>query len=224
MCKLKPTTDIPHNGETGFMEALGYGDMTNAAMFERNLTFSWPKWKWDACIMNTHNMLATENQAPFTNQANENKNYSFLQSPWSPPPLFKRQTVQQAMTISHAVILIKIKKKNCITWKYGYKARVWKQRDQHDIRMLKVIKVVTRAAANLFPLQWTVRKDCQGQTVCLEQAACSLWPWMCLFGFQWWARSIAGQKYKSPCGAFGKPDRTWVVGGGCFFKYWALCF
>lgn len=115
-------------------------------------------------------------------------------------------------------------KKNCITWKYGYKARVWKQRDQHDIRMLKVIKVVTRAAANLFPLQWTVRKDCQGQTVCLEQAACSLWPWMCLFGFQWWARSIAGQKYKSPCGAFGKPDRTWVVGGGCFFKYWALCF
>lgn len=39
MCKLKPTTDIPHNGETGFMEALGYGDMTNAAMFERNRIF-----------------------------------------------------------------------------------------------------------------------------------------------------------------------------------------
>jgi len=45
MCKLKPTTDIPHNGETGFMEALGYGDMTSAAMFERNLTFFLPEWK-----------------------------------------------------------------------------------------------------------------------------------------------------------------------------------
>lgn len=45
MCKLKPTTDIPHNGETGFMEALGYGNMTNAAMFERNPSFFLPEWK-----------------------------------------------------------------------------------------------------------------------------------------------------------------------------------
>jgi hypothetical protein len=45
MCKLKPTTDIPHNEETGFMEALGYGDMTNAAKFERNRTSFLPKWE-----------------------------------------------------------------------------------------------------------------------------------------------------------------------------------
>jgi len=45
MCKLKPTTDIPHNGGTGFMGALGDGYMTNAAMFERNLTFFLPEWK-----------------------------------------------------------------------------------------------------------------------------------------------------------------------------------
>lgn len=55
------------------MEALEYGDMTNAAMFERNLIFL-PKRKWNACVMNTHNMLRTEKQVAFTSKANEKKN------------------------------------------------------------------------------------------------------------------------------------------------------
>lgn len=65
-----------------------------AAMIERNLTFFLPKWKGDTCIMNTQNMLGTENQMPFMNQANENKNYSFHQSPWSLH--LKKKTMQEA--------------------------------------------------------------------------------------------------------------------------------
>lgn len=62
------------------MEALEHGDMTNAAMFERNLTIV-PAWKRNACVMDTHSMLRTENPVPLTNQASENKKESFLQSP-----------------------------------------------------------------------------------------------------------------------------------------------
>lgn len=64
MCKFKPTTDIPHNGETGFMEALEYGDTTNAAMLERNLTFFLTQWKWNPCITNIHNMQEQKNKCP----------------------------------------------------------------------------------------------------------------------------------------------------------------
>lgn len=62
------------------MEALEHGDMTNAAMFERNLTIL-PEWKRNTCVMDTHNMLGTENPGPLTNQASANKKESFLQSP-----------------------------------------------------------------------------------------------------------------------------------------------
>lgn len=65
------------------MEALEHGDMTNAAMFERNLPFL-PEWKWNACVTDTHNMLGTENPVPLKNQASENKKESFLQSPLGP--------------------------------------------------------------------------------------------------------------------------------------------
>lgn len=85
--------------------------------------------------------------------------------------------------------------------------------------MLEMVKVLTRAAANLFPFQWTVRKDCQGQTVCLEKVACSLWSWMCLFGSRWWTTSIVVQNYQSQRGAFGRPDSTW---GEVFF--WVFLF
>lgn len=88
--------------------------------------------------------------------------------------------------------------------------------------MLEVVNILTRAAANLFPLQWTLSKDCQEQTVCREKVACSFWPWMCLFGFQWWTRSIAVQKYKSCCAAFGTLGHTW--GCALFVEYWGLCF
>lgn len=64
MYKLKPTTDIPHNGETGFMEALGHGDMTKRQQWLKEI---WPSsCKVEGRRMHyEHNMLGTENQMPF---------------------------------------------------------------------------------------------------------------------------------------------------------------
>lgn len=68
------------------MEALEYGDMTNAAMFERNLAFLLTQVEVRG--MRYERTQHARHRKPFTKQANENKNYSFLRSPWGPRIVF----------------------------------------------------------------------------------------------------------------------------------------